>query len=303
MKRCPHCGVSRDTFADEGSWLSHVQHEARMARAERVRQVAAKRPQPKREQKQPLTRSERVLQRMKYREYARKWRSLNPEKPLEYGRRYRERHLERTREASRRWRAKIRANPVRYEYLRLYRAAYHQDHAEQEREYNRRWGLAHPEKKREHARLTRLRHLERYRERDRQYGRAHRAQKLAYMRERYLKTHPDAPTRVEVIRDARLLGQKVMELRARGVLWQEIAVQLARTVKSCKMLCQHERKRQTIAPYQEARQFAEQVIEARSLGFSWSEIAALLERPMGTCSSAYYAAMKRRQANQDSQCC
>ena len=250
--KCPFCGALRETFPDEASWLSHLQHDSSMARAARNRAVQLT---PKeRAEAERLRRWERRIRfdRPRWREESRRWREANPEQMRKNNHATYMRHRQ----------ARIAAERARRlhnhnEYLLRYRM-YYWDRHEDKLASMRRSYVAHREERRARANASRERNREVIQEGKRRYYRQHRdeirtknSEWYQNNRERaianaraYRALRPGYMTREERSAKARAFEQQLIELRREGWKWREIAEITGHSQKTCETTYRMAMKRQ-----------------------------------------------------------
>lgn len=270
---CLYCGVKREAFADDASWLEHWHRHAVEEREQRARQARQAMPPvltidtiPKR-----FTRKEReAVQRLRNREKARRWRARHPDRVRAIQRKYRQTHPDRMREKWRKRYARLKAEGGMPYLVRL-RAGQERDAARMRRD---------PTCKRDYYWSNRDRLLS--------YKRANRESKSGYKS-----------------REDRALAKKardthIVMLREQGYTWVEIAERIGSTPGSVKVTyCATLRRRGQRNPSieRQKRELADHdalLLSTYHDGMSWTDLARLLGYKRGYhAQRAYLRALDR----------
>lgn len=232
--------VSRETFADEGSWLEYNANQAEMRRREALRRAARyMTPKQREEARRVNALHKRILiERPRWRRHMRVWRAANPERAREIKRAGRQRHPEQHRAENKRW------YDAHHDYAIQWRRQYRLEHRDERIQYDREYSRMHREERlayrhrpdvraRNIARLRALRANDpAYRERDIARMRSRRAQKPNYRGYEAIR------------RNALALEAEVLALRAEGWTVREVAELTGSALSAVERAITRARKRQ-----------------------------------------------------------
>lgn len=120
---------------------------------------------------------------------------------------------------------------------------------------------------------------------------AYRAKRAAYR-----ASKPGYKTREQVSEAARSFEAAVVELRAKGMTWADVASVTGHHPRSCRKayhrIMPHKKQSEVMA---KRRTLEETVVALRERGFTFDEIALKVGAPTRTCANAWVRAMRRRQ--------